>query len=242
MGATVMAKFRQEAIVTQQGLGTSGHYSHASCHTPGQIIPPACRAHCKQPGRQWGASWQKKGLPRGARAPASSQLGPHHEPDVARPSEASLLGCPEHRLGLLTGTEEQADLRTDTTELGAQHGLASPGVQRQCPAVLPAHQAAISQHLNVGQEGPVAGGTRGHSYKRRPVVFLQHLEDDLKLLLCGRAQLQEGGTLLLRGRRRRVSGHPTWRPQRPAVNKGPSAASEGFTAPRGPKGTSSPSN
>ena len=141
------------------------------------------------------------------RTPASSQLGPHHKPDIARPREASLLSCPEHRLGLLTGTEEQADLGADTAELGAQHGLARPRVQCQRPAVLPAHQAAISEHLDVGQEGPVAGGTRGHSYKGCPVVFLQHLEDDLKLLLCGRAQLKKSGTFLLQGRRR-MSGLP----------------------------------
>ena len=87
------------------------------------------------------------------------------------------------------------------------NSLASPRVQCQCPTVLPAHQAAISEHLDVGQEGPVAGGTRGHGYKGRPVVFLQHLEDDLKLLLCGRAQLQKGGTFLLQ-RRRRMSVLP----------------------------------
>ena len=92
-------------------------------------------------------------------------------------------------------------------QMGAQHSLASPRVQRQRPTMLPAHQAAISEHLNVGQEGPVARGPRGDGYKGRPVVFLQHLEDDLKLLLGGRAQLQEGGTFLLQGRRR-MSGLP----------------------------------
>lgn len=218
LGATVVAELRKETIITQQGLGTSGHYGHASCHSPSQVIPPASRAHCKQSGRKGGASWQKRGLTRGPRAPASSQLGPHHEPDVARPSEASLLSCAEHGLGLLSGAEEQADLSADTAELGTEHRLARPRVQRQRSAVLPAHQTAVSQHLDVGQEGPVARGTRGHGYKGRPVVLLQHLKDDLKLLLGGGAQLQEGGALLLPGGTR-MSGLPMWGPHFSAMNK-----------------------
>lgn len=44
----------------------------------------------------------------------------------------------------------------------------------------------------------MAWGTRGHCHKGCPVVLLQHLKNDLQLLLCGGAELQEGGALLLR--------------------------------------------
>lgn len=51
-------------------------------------------------------------------------------------------------------------------------------------------------------------GTGGHCHKGCPVVLLQHLKNDLQLLLCGGAELQEGGALLLW-----EQGGPVSRPQ-----------------------------
>lgn len=67
-------------------------------------------------------------------------------------------------------------------------------IQDHHALLLPADGGAVRQALHHRQEVLIAVVTRAHHGEGRPVVLLQHLEDDLQLEGGGGAELEKDGT------------------------------------------------
>jgi len=178
----VPSHLREVAVGPEEAGCPHGDDGHPISHLVPQAQLPALRHHADQADRER-RRWHLH----------VAHCQAWHNPDVAWPHEAGLFRHVEEVLGLITRAVDDEDLGINLPQEPLRPG-ATPllaHLKGEHLLQLPAEVAGVREGADDVQEDVVARVEAGDDSKGAPVIFLQHLEDHLDLLLNGDTQLQE---------------------------------------------------